>query len=42
MDDGGEKTVIVRAIQKDKMQFQFDKIDPESGKFLIIDLAPLE
>lgn len=42
LDDGGEKTVIVRAIQTGKFQFQFDKIDPECGRFLIVDTAPLE
>eukprot|EP00347_Sterkiella_histriomuscorum_P023392 403334809 len=42
LEDGGEKTVILRAVQGGKLQFQYDKIDPECGKFLLVDTAPLE
>ena len=41
-DDGTEKTVILRAIQTSKFNFTYNKIDPECGKFLIIDTAALE
>ena len=41
-DDGSEKTVILRAIQTSNFSFTYDKIDPDCGKFILIDVAALE
>ena len=41
-EDGSEKTVILRAFQSSRLNFTYDKLDPDCGKFLLLDIAALE
>lgn len=42
-EDGSEKSTIIKAIQTQKFQFIYDKIEPDTGtKFIIIDVIPFE
>lgn len=40
--DGSVRTIIIRALQVHKLNFNFDKIDLDIGSFVIIDAAPFE